>query len=591
MRIDERILRVARSVPDRIAIEATDGRWSYAELSETVLRIATGLRRRMTEPGEAIGIADDGYGVTVSALLGIWRAGGIAVPLSYGTSPARLAELLASSRIRLVIAVSAQTRSVARLLAQMDPTPNCLAIEMLAAEGPVASPPGLPDDRRAYIFWTSGSTGDPKGVIGRHAALDAYVDWQVRALGVEQDEGFSNVAPLNFDFALKEILVPLAAGAKLCPLPPALRRNPEAMLDWIAVRGITTFCTMPTMLRMLTALLRTDPARVDCLTTVRTILISGEQLSWSDVAAWRSVAGGQALFNLYGPTESTVIKFWYRIPEITRAAGNVPVGKPIDGADLELRGRAEDGSGEVVILSDDITEGYCGADQGGFHVTATSAGPIRAFATGDIGRLGEDGDLTLLGRKDRVVKLRGHRVSLDEVEACFRAHPGLSQVAAVVRSIDGHDTLICYCANRDSGPDVSELRAFGRLHLPEVAIPSRFARLEALPLSDNGKIDRKVLAAMALPSPGTGNRGDDGLAGRLAAILGEVLDLSPIPANANFFELGGNSISAIRLLGRLRREVSPHFTLEDVYRYPTPAALTERLAVLDDGVIAPRVPQ
>lgn len=585
LRVETLVADTARLVPDNVAVEDVAERWSYRQLMAAAERIVGLLVSYGAVAGDSVGIVDCGRAWTVAAMLATWRIGGIVVPLSCDTAPTQAASMAQYAGLTLILTSAADRTAVECVVAKTDPRPQVIDWERVAfgrehAVAPPRTHPSAPLHERCYIYWTSGSQGPAKGVIGLHGSLCAYVQWQARSFAVGPEERFSQVAPLTFDFSLKEIFVPLIAGARVCLLPRVWRRDPEALLDWLARSGVSTFCCLPTLFRALTGLLAETPSQQARLARLRRNLISGEQLHWEDVAAWRAAAGAHvALFNLYGPTESTVIKFCYPIPgDYAGRTGSVPVGRPIDGAELRLKDPDADGAGEVVILSDRIADGYCGgaAGPGGFTTEQVDGRTIRAYRTGDIGRLTENGDLVLIGRADRQLKIRGHRVELDAVEAVYRGHPAIAEVAVVYRRIGDRDELVCFYQSPPGAPDAAALRRFGREQLFAAAVPGRFVRLDALPLSANGKIDRSALALLT-PECAPARRQNESAVEKLARLWCETLAIPSAELTDNFFELGGDSISAIRLLGRLRREFSNRVTLDDIFLHPTLASLALQL--------------
>jgi acyl-coenzyme A synthetase/AMP-(fatty) acid ligase/acyl carrier protein len=324
-------------------------------------------------------------------------------------------------------------------------------------------------------------------------------------------------------------------------------------------------------------------------------------LRWEDVKTWRKRLGSSiSLSNLYGPTESTIIKLFYPIPE-ARCPGsvNVPVGRPIAGTQVlvldEVDRQCETGKiGEVVIVSEWLARGYVNSDATArsFCRIEQSGKRRRAYRTGDLGRWLASGDLELMGRKDRQVKIRGYRVELDELESVISEHPSLRDVAVVTCASansledDGRALIGCYFTRNGSEITEKQVREFARDRmLPQVLSLTRFSRLDQLPLTANGKVNRRQLEALFAasetrvvnpiqPSPSTTVRQ------QILAMWLELLTIEDVDLEANFFELGGDSILAIRLLRRLREELHPEINLGDVYEFPTLSQLSARVSQL-----------
>ncbi|HEX8557877.1 MAG TPA: non-ribosomal peptide synthetase [Pyrinomonadaceae bacterium] len=624
-RIQKIIFEQAERSPDADAVEYNGSRLSYAELRRRSLRVSRALTRLGLEPGQAVGIYQERSLSTLPVLLGALDAGAVVVPIN-PNAPAKMLEwIIQTSSARLVLTDRGLEQRIAEVCGAGGVCAPVISDDLLGAGGgddeagaseetPAARTRGAGDDAAGdadddagddadacYIIYTSGSQGRPKGVVGSHRSLVHYVRWHAEAFSVSEADRFSQIAPLSFDFSLKELLVPLVRGACVCIADRhSVVLDPEKFVAWVRESRITVLCCVPTLARSILQL--PDSAVPEgAFDSVRQVLISGDMLRWDDVSAWRRRFGSSApLYNLYGPTESTVIKLFYEIPEQRDAESvNVPVGRPIPGADVLVLG--EDGepcapgqTGEVVILSDWLARGYAGpqTNGGAFCVITRDGRRRRAYRTGDLGRLLGSGDLELVGRKDRQVKIRGYRIELDEIESVIAEHEGVREVAVLVPDGAGDSdgaaepVIACYFTSDAPGVTEKEVAAYARERLlPQVMSLTRFTRLGELPLSPNGKVDRLKLQGLAArdgraPQAAEAPAGDGApapLVQRITALWGELLSLDSIDQKANFFELGGDSMTAIRLLRRLREEVHPAVKLGDVYAYPSVSQLSDRL--------------
>jgi len=599
-RVERLIFAQAARTPDAAAV--VDGRrtLSYAGLTARARAIGASLRGMGVGPGVLVGLWMERDARALAAMIGVWEAGGVAVPLAFDAPAAVLEQIVAGDAIRTLVVSDGMLDGSPSAAVLGHACPTLLTIDAdgrpSASENAPPSPALPADDDGCYIYHTSGSRGRSKGVEGLHSSLVQYLRWQAREFAVGPGDRFSQVAPLTFDFCLKEIFVPLISGASVHIADSATVRDPDAFLGWTARQGITTLCCVPSLFRALT---RTAETRPDLLRVVqaglRDLLVSGDLLRWEDVRAWRRVAGDRPeLVNLYGPTESTVIKLFYRIPENQPPdSSSVPVGRPIDDADvliLDERGQrcAAGEIGEIVIQSNWIARGYRGdASERGDAFTTIEAGGVRvrAYRTGDLGRRLANGTVEIAGRRDRQVKVRGHRVELDAVEAALAEAPGVADVAVVVTGEDDARTIVCFFVAGDDATDAASLREYATARLPPGMVPGRFVRLPALPLSSNGKVDRLTLAGSSVLTPGFTEDGMPAtdLERRVIAIWRDVLMLDEIGRGDGFFELGGNSITAITLLSRLRREVHPAIDLSDVLQQPTVAAFCAWVSGLPGG--------
>ena len=355
----------------------------------------------------------------------------------------------------------------------------------------------------AYVMFTSGSTGEPKAILGSHAGLDHFIAWEQRELAAAATFRVANLAPTTFDVSLRDIFLPLVAGGTVCIPAPEIRMNAAALLAWLEAQRITVLHVVPSVFRQLLKEMETAGGRH--LASLRYILFAGEPLYGRDVAKTRALIGDAAdLINLYGPSETSLAKFCLRIPRAaTEPARMLPVGRPIDGTRVFLirdnRAVAAGAIGEICIEPPFRPLGYLGMPD--MTAAAFTGNPIDPaggviYRTGDMGRLLADGDLEFIGRRDRQVKINGVRLELGEVEHAVGSHPDIEQaVVEALKGSDGESVLAAYFTEKRP-VDVEALRQRLQSALPPAMLPAFFVRLDAFPLNMNGKIDRQ-----ALPKP------------------------------------------------------------------------------------------
>lgn len=604
-RIEQLIFEQADRNPNAIAVECGGARLTYEQLKNDSLLISRGLRNLGLQPGGSVVVFQERSLETLPLVLGIWNAGGVVVPIN-PNAPVKLLEWMIRSsapsiivtegalKTRSVHAVDALSANRAPLILE-DATSRNTAFTGVTKSDAARLTNQAVDDDGCYIIFTSGSEGRPKGVRGSHRSLLHYLNWHAQAFGVKPADKFSQIAPLSFDFSLKEFLVPFICGARVCIAGTDTVMNPRRFVEWAAASQLTVMCCVPTLMRSILELPDDDLTR-RAFQHLRSVLISGEMLRWEDVKNWRERFGSSiSMFNLYGPTESTVIKLCYAIPE-ERCAGsvNVPVGRPISDTQVlvldENDRNCETGEiGEVVIISDWLASGYVNGN--GTDRSFCRMKSQRAYRTGDLGRWLSSGDLELMGRRDRQVKIRGYRVELDELESVISEHPDLRDVAVVTSAAanstddDGRAVIACYFTCNGSQIAEKEVREFARDRmLPQVLSLTRFARLEQLPLTANGKVNRRELEALfeagetRILEPV--EHKSTPVRERILAMWEELLTIDKVDFEANFFELGGDSMLAIRLLRRLREELHPEINLGDVYEFPTVSQLSARVSQL-----------
>jgi fengycin family lipopeptide synthetase D len=596
-RIEQLIFEQAERNPDAIAVECDGERLAYGQLKSDALLIGRGLQNLGLQPGGKVVIFQERSLETFPLILGIWNAGGVVVPINPNTPVKLLQWMIQSSSPSIIVTEGALKDRTVTAVDVINSKPVILE-DAPSGNGTPSKMKRSPvldqeDDDACYIIFTSGSQGRPKGVRGSHRSLLHYLKWHAKEFSVTETDRFSQIAPLSFDFSLKEFLVPLICGACVCIAGPNTVINPRKFVEWAAESRLTVMCCVPTLLRSILEL-PDDDLRRRAFQNMRSVLISGEMLRWEDVKTWRNRLGSSmSLFDLYGPTESTVIKLFYPIPE-ARCPGsvNVPVGRPIDGTEVlvldEADRQCEIGEiGEVVIVSEWLARGYVNSD-----ATDRSFCLIegkRAYRTGDLGRWLTSGDLELMGRKDRQVKLRGLRVELDELETVIAEHPGLRDVAVVTSTaidVEGRALIGCYFTCNGSDITEKQVREFaGDRLLPQVLSMTRFSRLEQLPLTANGKVNRRELAALFEASEtrsadSVQSAGSTTVRRQIVTMWEELLALEDVDEDTTFFELGGDSMLAIRLLRKLREQLHPEINLGDVYEFPTVSQLSARVSQL-----------
>ena len=579
-RLEKLIFAQADRTPEAVAVEHNGARLTYRELKEQALEISRELQESGLLPGLSVAIFQDRSLATLPLMLGIWEAGGVVVPINPNTPPKMLEAMIHDASPRIIL---------------MDATVKSHVPEFMNNGNGRQPAVNQPDD--CYVIYTSGSEGRPKGVVGTHQCLIQYLNWQAKEFGVKETDVFSQTAPLSFDFALKELLVPLLCGASVSIADRNTVMDARKFVKWAHDSKITVMCCVPTLLRSILQLPSSQADR-ETFASLRHLLISGDMLRWDDVSGWRERFGNDVeLFNLYGPTEVTIIKLFYPIPE-TRAFGstNVPVGRPIDDADVLVvdendRVCASGEVGQIVILSPWIARGYLNGDRMAsqpFCAVEYKGHQRRAYRSGDTGRWLLDGNLELMGRKDRQVKIRGYRIELNEIESILSEHSAITDVAVVATNgldQDGLTGIACYFTTEDPTLNAKELRNFAKERmLPQVLSLTRFSQLDKLPLSANGKVDRQKLASLVevIEDESSGTAAADAVTvqQRISGMWQELLAMEGISPEANFFELGGDSMTAIRLLRRLREELHPEVKLDDVYEFPSISQLSNRVEQL-----------
>ncbi|WP_409462540.1 amino acid adenylation domain-containing protein [Amycolatopsis sp. GA6-003] len=563
-------LQAART-PDAIAIRAEDETLTYAELDRRTDALAHRLRAEGVGPECLVGVCVERSALSVAALLAVLKAGGAYLPLDPENPADRLAFLISDSGAPLVL-VHPELR--ARL-----PSGDFTVIELDGAApalGPLP-PSGITPDNLAYVIYTSGSTGRPKGVAVGHRAAITRVHAPRFARLTEQDV-MLHALSLSFDVSVLEVFGALTNGCELAVLSG--KAMPERVAEFLRTRRVTVAWLTAALFH---AVVEHAPSS---LSGLRTLIAGGDQLSASHVQrALRELSSDAVLVNGYGPTETTIFASAYPMRPECEVDGRVPIGLPIPSTELYVLDGCflpvPDGvPGELCIGDDCLARGYLGRPD----LTAERFVPSpfgkgrRLYRSGDVVRRRSGGVLEFLGRNDHQVKVRGFRVELGEVEQALRRHPDVSDAVVVsVPDDQAEHRLVGYVEPlRGRLPGTASLREHCRRMLPEYLLPSALVVLDSLPLNANGKVDRSALpeARGVRPETETGCvPARNAIEEALAEVWREALGLDRVGVYDNFFDIGGHSLLASRMLARVRRITEREVELADFFASPTIASM------------------
>ncbi|MDH1010961.1 amino acid adenylation domain-containing protein [Pseudomonas nicosulfuronedens] len=555
--------QVQRSPAD---VALTDGqrRFSYAELNSRANRLAHWLREQGVGPDSRVGVALERSVELPVALLAVLKAGGAYVPLDPEFPAERLAHMLEDGDVRLLLT----QQHLLGELPQTGARAFCLDRDWAQLEGYADSDLhnlATPDDL-AYVIYTSGSTGKPKGVAVRHGGVVNFMLSMAREPGLEAQDRVLALTSLSFDISALELYLPLLVGGRVVLVDRDVARDPSRLLGVALEQGVTVIQATPSTWTLLSG--HEDFPR---LTGCR-FFCGGEALSAE--LADKLTAQTDALWNLYGPTETTIWSAAWRIEKGARAL----LGKPIANTQLyildgELQPAPIGVAGELYIAGDGLARGYHGRPE--LTNERFVADPYsrdanaRMYRTGDLARWRADGVLEYLGRLDHQVKIRGFRIELGEIESRLLGQPGVREAVVIARDAGAVKQLVGYV----TGQIETDLRAALLEELPDYMVPAQIVLLERMPLTPNGKLDRK-----ALPEPDFSllqkryRAPESQREQTLAAIWCAVLGLERVGLDDNFFELGGDSIVSIQVVSRARAaglQLSP----KDLFQHQTLQAL------------------
>jgi amino acid adenylation domain-containing protein len=558
----------AMRTPERIAVEHEEGSITYAELERRSDTIARALLARGVRRGELVGACVARGLELLPALLGIMKSGAAYVPLDPSFPPDRLRYMADHSRLRHVVVLRAEdapevvTRG--RVLLELDR----LSRRRRLLRKPLAEVNG---DDLAYVLYTSGSTGQPKGVRILHRNLVNFLTGMATRPGMGADDVLCAITTLSFDIAGLELYLPLTVGARIALAGERLLADPERMMQLIRERGVTILQTTPSLLRLLL-----DGGRIEDVHGLK-LLVGGEPLP-RDLAE-AVLPRCRELWNLYGPTETTI---WSTASRVEHGTGPLPLGTPIANTQiyvLDARGQPVPPgvAGEIWIGGAGVSDGYQGQPEltaerflpNPFVAQRSTDPHARMYRTGDMGTL-RDGVLYFFGRTDDQIKLRGYRIEPGDIEAAALATPGVREAVVVAREFSASDKrLVLYVAG---SPDLTKLRGRLRAGLPAYMLPQHIEVLGTLPKTPNGKINRK---ALPMPSSmgGVPSLAPEQPLGYLEHVLlqlwRDLLRVQDIRLEDNFFELGGDSLLAVRVFQRAQELTGVNLPLSTLLTAPT----------------------
>ncbi|MBA3712218.1 MAG: amino acid adenylation domain-containing protein [Pyrinomonadaceae bacterium] len=572
-------------IPDAVALVYEDEQLTYRELNRRANQLAHYLQARGVGPEVLVGIMLERSVEMVVGVLGILKAGGAYVPLDAAYPPERLSFMLEDAAVTVLLTEQRMAESLSTSKTQR----VCLDTErqQVAEQSAENLASGARAENLAYVIYTSGSTGKPKGVMITHRGLVNYLCWCTKEYRVAEGSGTLVHSPLGFDLTVTSLFAPLLVGQRLVlvredqgidALGAALRRAGDFSLIKLT----------PSHLEVLAEQL----SATEVSGRARALIIGGEALVGESISFWQKHAPQTRIINEYGPTETVVGCCVYEAASETNITGAVPIGRPIANTQLyvldsHLNPLPVGVSGELYIGGEGVARGYLNrpeltAEHFVKHPFSTEAG-ARLYKTGDLARYLPDGNLEFLGRIDDQVKMRGFRIELGEIEATLNQSAAVRDAVVIVRGdVPGDKRLVAYvvAAQNEAELTDSELRSFLKEKLPEYMVPSAYVVLDEIPLTPNGKVDRR-----GLPAPDEARPALEGMyvAPRTAVeaavteIWAEVLKVEQVGIHDNFFELGGHSLLATLVISRVRKSLQVELPLRSLFESPTAAALSERI--------------
>jgi len=576
----------AERTPESVAVVCGDQQLTYRELNARANRLAHYLVKRGVSAEVPVGICLERSLELAVALQGTLKAGGACLPFDPKYPKERLAYMQEDSKVPIVLTQPSLTSEFSGATSQV----VCLspALESIAQEPQNNLDSGVKPHNLAYVIYTSGSTGRPKGVLLTHRGLVNHHTAAVKLYGLKPSDRVLQFSSISFDIAVEEIFPTWVAGGSVVLWAEGMSLDASEFLRWIRQQSVTVL-DLPTAYWH--ELVHALPELEEALpVSLRLVIVGGEKASADAFRSWRKCAGERVRWiNTYGPTEASVIATAYE-PGKQEMPTELPIGRPIANARVYILDSHQQPvpigvHGELYIGGDGVARGYLNQPE----LTAEKFVPdpfssepnARMYKTGDLAQYRPDGNIEFRGRTDYQVKIRGYRVELGEIESQLDKHPSVREAVVEFRElVAGDKRLVAYVVPSSTPPPTAgDLRAFLKEQLPEYMVPSAFVTLKRMPLTPNGKIDRRALPVpeRAVFWPEEEARAPrDRLESQLVAMWEEVLGIRPIGVQQNFFDLGGHSLLAVRFVHRLGKTFGKNLPIATLLEAPT----VERLARL-----------
>lgn len=580
---------VAAQHATRAAVSDETTILSYAELNAWANRIAHRLLERSVKADELVGLLVGRTWHIPAGMLGILKAGGGYLPIDPDYPEDRIRFMVSDSGVRVIVCDAAHAE-LARTL-----VPHVVVIEQTSGAGESNPPARVKPHDLAYVIYTSGSTGRPKGCMIEHRNVVQLFFHGGRHFDFGPNDVWTLFHSACFDFSTWEIYGALLFGGKVIVVPYALTREPGAFLDLLARDGVTVLSQTPTAFY---GLIDAALQKPELPLRLREIIFGGEALLPARLVPWHARYPKARLVNMYGITETTVHVTFKQIGRAEMEDGRSVIGAPLPsygvlvvGPDLAMLPRGL--TGEILVSGHGVARGYLNRPDLNAQrfITHAALPGQRLYRSGDLGRVGPDGEIFYLGRMDDQVKIRGFRIELGEIERQIIAHPGIKDAAVIPEGGDGGgasgESLTAYIVPHanDDGAALNREALFHHLadKLPDYMIPTRFIRVGTIPLTSNGKADRRRLkaeggAALGIAAGETARAALTPLQKAVADIWCEVLDLPAVGLEDNFFELGGHSLKANQAVVRLRQRLGATLDLRDFFSSQSLAVLAELIA-------------
>ncbi|MDA1585506.1 amino acid adenylation domain-containing protein [Bacillus cereus group sp. TH230-1LC] len=557
----------ALKMPYHIAVEEGDSQYTYGHLQHRTFQITKTLVSKGVEAGTVVAVYGKRSFEMITSILGVLRANAIFLNIDHQVPERRMKQMLELAKVKCILATESMSmeheeivKKLGILVLRTDRIPFSIKEQKMNIPSEISS-------EEAYIFFTSGTTGEPKGILGTHNGLAQFLEWQRKQFQITSKDRAAQLTHVAFDVYLRDIFLPLTSGATLV-IPIEDEAN---ILGWLQRKNITVLHAVPSLSRIWLD----HSTKEEYLKDLRHIFFAGERLQKNLVQDWQQVTGAQ-ISNFYGQTETTLAKCFFEITQ-ELAFDVIPIGRPIEQAQLlilnekgKLCGIGE--PGEIVVRTPYCTKGYINKKMEAFFENPfTKLSGDKLYRTGDMGRFCLDGGIEIIGRNDGQIKIRGVRINKDEIMAVILKQKNIKQCIVLDVQESQETRLHAYIVFKDKDKaDFNLLRRELMRELPLAMIPSHFIKIDKVPVTKNGKIDRSQLIKCVVERDTVLNeRTPHPLEKELLAIWSELLINKNIKYIDNFFELGGHSLLIVKMISSIRERLNYDISLRTVFENPT----------------------
>ncbi|MCR8984752.1 amino acid adenylation domain-containing protein [Brevibacillus laterosporus] len=578
MTVQQLLTLQAQKTPDRTAVVCNGEKVSYAELHQRAMKVAAMLQEKGVRPGSVVGLMTDRSVDMIVCLLGILHSGGCYLPLDPAFPAQRISFMLEDSNATLVL-------SQAPIIERFELPCEAVDIKMLSVQSETCEQNVVSKangEDLAYVIYTSGSTGNPKGVMIEQRAFVHFIQAITEAIPLEQNRNILALTTISFDIFVLETLVPLTKGLQVVIADEQQQTDPFALSELIMEQQIELLQITPSRM----SLLLSNEQCKEVLSQIKTILIGGEFLSETLLHQIQGLSKAQ-IYNVYGPTEATV---WASVSDLT-TADKVDIGKPIPGVSYYVVDRYDQlvpigVSGELCIAGPGLAKGYVNQPElTSERFVSNLFGPGSMYRTGDLVKWLPNGHIEYLARVDNQMKIRGYRIEPSEIEAKILSFSKIKEAAVIDFTDNTGEKNLCAYYVQEQPFDVTELREYLSRHLPDYMIPVCFIIMDTLPLTMNGKLDRKALPKPTADSftsreytpPATQ------LEEQLVEIWQEVLGDTKLGVTDHFFEKGGHSLKAALMIGQVQKRLQIKVPISVIFQAPTIQEFAKQLEAIETG--------